>query len=134
MGLLFHPLIVHFPVALWLTSFLFDLLFARTRDPFFALIARYLIGLGVLSAAGAIALGFVDFIPLVAQGVGQAFLNIHSLHSRLAYGSTAIYGAMFLGRWRWRVMPTVVYLGTALVGAVLIAATGWFGSEIRRVM
>ncbi len=134
MGMLFHPLIVHFPVGLWLTSFFFDLLFARTRDRLFALTARYLIGLGVLSAGGAIALGYVDFIPLVAQGVGQAFVDVHRLHSKLAFASTGVYVGVFLARWRWRAMPMALYLGTALAGAVLISATGWFGGEIRRVM
>src|SRR2546428_1481032 len=36
MPLLFHPLVVHFPVALWLTSFLFDLLGLWKKESFFA--------------------------------------------------------------------------------------------------
>ncbi len=134
MRFLLHPLIVHFPVALWLTSFLFDLLFARTRDRFFATTSRYLVGLGVFSAAVAIALGFADLIPLVAGGVGQAFVDLHRIHSRLAYTSTGVYATIFLARWRWRAMPMALYLGMAVVGAVLVSATGWFGGAIRQVM
>ncbi len=134
MRFLLHPLIVHFPVGLWLTSFVFDLLFARTRDRFFAIAARYLIGLGVLAAGGAIVLGFADLIPLVAEGVGQAFVDQHRIHSTLAYVSTAVYSGLFLARWRWHAMPMTLSLGLALIGAVLVSATGWFGGEIRRVM
>lgn len=134
MRVLFHPLVVHFPVALWLTSFVFDLLFMKTRQRFFATASSYLMGLGLLSAGVSIALGFVDYIPLVAEGVGQAFIDRHRTHSYLAYAATITYGGIFLARWRWRVMPPVLYVSTAAVAAVLIALTAWFGGEIRRVM
>lgn len=134
MPFLYHPLVVHFPVALWLTSFLFDLLFALKKESFFATAARYLIGLGVLAAGVAIASGFVDYIPLVREGIGQAFVDRHNVHGLLAYATTALYGGLFAMRWRWRRMPQPLSLGASLVGAVLISATGYLGGEIRRVM
>ncbi len=134
MGFLWHPLVVHFPVALWLTSLLFDFVFFKTRDRFFATTSRYLMGLGVLGAGVAIGLGFVDLTQLVAGGVGQALVDQHQLHSRLAYSSTTVYTALFIARWRWRTMPPVLSVGLAILGAALISATAWFGGEIRRVM
>jgi len=134
MPFLFHPLIVHFPVALWLTSFLFDLLYAGTSQRFFALASRYLIGLGVLGAAAAIIAGFADYLPLVAQGVGQAFVDQHRRHSLLAYLATAVYAGLFLLRWRGRTMARGPYVTLAGVGAILIALTAYLGGEIRRVM
>ncbi len=134
MPVLVHPLVVHFPVALWLTSFVFDVLFAKTRNRFFAMMSAYLVGLGLLSAGASIGLGFADFVPLVAGGVGQAFVNLHRIHSTLAYASTASYATIFLARWRWRGMSTALYVGMGAVAAGLISLTGWFGGEIRRVM
>ena len=134
MRFLFHPMVVHFPVALWLISFVFDLLYAAKRQRFFASVSAYLIGFGLVGAAVSIVLGFVDYIPLVAEGVGQAFVDRHRVHSYVAYGSTAAYTAIFLARWRWRVMPMAVYVGTAGVAAVLIFLTALLGAEIRRVM
>lgn len=134
MRFLFHPQVVHFPVALWLTSFLFDLLYARSGQPFYALASRYLIGLGLLGAGVAIATGFVDYIPLVAEGVGTAFVAQHRVHSVLAYVSTAVYGVIFVVRWRGWVASRRAYVALAAVGAVLIAATGYLGGELRRVM
>jgi len=134
MPFLFHPLVVHFPVALWLTSFLFDLVYAGTSQPFFAVASRYLIGLGILGAAAAIVTGFVDYLPLVAQGVGQAFIDQHRQHSVLAYAATALYAGIFLLRWRGRTMARVPYVTLAAAAAVLIAITGYLGGEIRRVM
>lgn len=121
-------------MALWLTSFLFDLLYARSGQPFYATASRYLIGLGLLGAAVAIGTGFVDYLPLVAEGVGQAFVDQHRTHSLLAYASTALYGLIFVVRWRGRKTSRTAYVGMAVAGAVLIAATGYLGGEIRRVM
>lgn len=134
MRFLYHPGIVHFPVALWLTSFLFDLLYARTKERFFATASSYLIGLGLLGAAAAIVTGFMDFLPLVREGVGQAFINLHRVHSVLAYSTTLVYLGILLTRWRRRPLSTAAYLGPALVGAVLIAIVGYLGGEVRRVM
>jgi len=134
MPFLYHPLVVHFPVALWLVSFLFDVQYARTAERFYATASRYLIGLGLAGAAVAIAAGFADYLPLVAQGVGQAFIARHRVHSVLAYASTLLYAAIFILRWRGRAMTRGIYLAMAAAGAVLIAATGYLGGEIRRVM
>ena len=134
MPFLYHPLVVHFPVALWLTSCLFDLLYARTRERFFAAAAMYLIGLGLLGAAASIIAGFVDYVPLVAEGIGQAFVDRHRVHSLLAYATTVVYAGMFLARWRRQTTPQGLHLAVALAGAALISLTGWFGGEIRRVM
>jgi uncharacterized membrane protein len=134
MQFLWHPLVVHFPVALWLTSLLFDLVFFKTQDRFFATTSRYLMGLGVLGAGVAMGLGFVDLTQLVAGGVGQALVDLHQLHSKLAYVATTGYTALFLARWRWRAMPPVLSVGLAILAAALITATAWFGGEIRRVM
>lgn len=134
MPLLFHPLVVHFPVALWLTSFLFDILGLWRKQPFFAAVSRYLIGLGLLGAAVSIAVGFVDYVSLVASGIGQAFVDQHRVHSTLAYGTTALYAGLFVARWRWARLPSSLSLAASLVGAVLISTTSYLGGEIRRVM
>jgi uncharacterized membrane protein len=133
MPFLWHPLVVHFPVALWLTSFLFDLLYVRTGERFYGLAARYLIGLGLLGASLAVVSGFADYRPLVAQGIGQAFVDRHRLHSLLAYAATVVYLALFLLRWRRRLQGGWL-LTLAAAGAALIAVTGYLGGEIRRVM
>jgi uncharacterized membrane protein len=104
------------------------------KQPFFVAVSRYLLGLGILGAAVSIAVGFVDYVPLVATGIGQAFIDQHRVHSTLAYVTTALYAGLFVARWRWARLPSVLSLGAALVGAVLISVTSYLGGEIRRVM
>ncbi|HEV8354376.1 MAG TPA: DUF2231 domain-containing protein [bacterium] len=134
MHFLYHPMVIHFPIALWTTSFLFDVLYGLTRQSFFSTGSRYLVGVGLLGAAVSIVAGFVDYRPLVAQGVGQAFIDMHRLHSFVAYGTTALYALIFWTRLRWRAMPMAVYVTMGLAGAILITLTGYLGGEVRGVM
>jgi len=130
---LYHPLIVHFPIALWLTSALFDALYLRSGDRFYERASRLLIGLGLLGAVASSILGFVDFRPLVAEGIGQAFVDKHRVHSVLAYGATLIYLVSFLMRRRPTVSRATITV-LMVLGAGLIAATGYIGADVRGVM
>ena len=131
---LFHPASVHFPIALWLTSALFDLLYLRRGDRFHFRAAQVLIGLGLLGAVVAIGLGWVDFLDQVKQDVGQAFINRHNVHQVLAYTSTAVYAGSFLIRWRKAEVSRTWLALLMVVGVALIAVTGYMGGDIRLVM
>ncbi|MBI3998535.1 MAG: hypothetical protein HY355_05835 [Armatimonadetes bacterium] len=131
---LFHPFTVHFPVALWLTSALFDLFYLTSRNQFYARAAQYLIGLGILGALLSIYLGFCDAIPLVQEGVGQAFVDKHALHQKVAYVTTALYSLSFLLRWRRPDLRRAWVGGLMVVGAALSTVTAYLGGDIRLVM
>ena len=132
--MLLHPLAVHFPLALWLTSALFDLLAWRREDPLYRRAAYWLVGLGLLGAALSIALGWVDLLAQESAGVGVALVLKHRLHSEAAYIATLAYG-MNLG-WRWwtsnRLSGTLLTL--SLVGVLLVVLTGYLGGDLRSVM
>jgi len=131
---LWHPLVVHFPIALWLASTFFDVLDRRHADPMFRRMAYWLVGLGLIGAAVSIALGWTDLFAQEAQGVGTALIVKHGYHSWAAYVATATYLANFI--WRWRTDNTAAdrILPLSLLGAVLIALTGWLGGDLRSVM
>lgn len=134
MPFLFHSPVVHFPVALWLTSALFDLLYLLTGDQFHRRAAQFLIGLGLLGAPVAIITGFIDLRPLVAEGIGEAFIARHQTHSTFAYASTFAYLISFAVR---RLRPALDRGTTAVLmaaGATLIGFTGYIGGEVRGTM
>lgn len=134
MPFLFHTFAVHFPIALLLTSAVFDVAYLITRDRFYDRAGRLLIGLGLLGALIAITLGFVDFVALVAADVGKGFVDQHRQHSTFAYAAVATYLVIFVLRWR-RPDLNRALLGIFLVlGAGLIIWTTWLGSHIRKVM
>lgn len=134
MAFLYHPLIVHFPIALWMTAAFFDLLYLARRQELYATIARWLIGLGLLGAAVSIASGWRDLLTQESLGVGTELRRRHVLHSLLAYGSTAVFLVVFLGRWRRRPVPPGWTILLSLIGALVVAAAGYIGAELRKVM
>jgi uncharacterized membrane protein len=132
--MLLHPLAVHFPLALWLTSALFDLLAWRRDDPLYRRAAYWLVGLGLLGAVLSIALGWVDLLAQESAGVGAGLVLRHRLHSAAAYAATLVYGVNFGWRWRTQNRLSATLLTLSLVGALLVTITGYLGGDLRSVM
>ena len=132
--MLLHPLAVHFPLALWLTIALFDLLAWGREDPLYPRAAHWLVGLGLLGAVLSIALGWIDLLAQERAGVGTGLVIRHRLHSVAAYAATAVYGMNLGWRWRTRNRVSATLLALSVTGAVLVAITGYLGGDLRSVM
>lgn len=132
--MLTHPLVVHFPIALWLTATFFDILAWRRSELVFRQSAYWLVGVGLLGAAASIALGWIDLLAAEREGVGTGVLIRHGTHSSVAYVATAAYAGNFAWRWRVHNRPATGLLVLSVLGAVLIAVTAFLGGEIRQVM
>ena len=132
--MLLHPLVIHFPLALWLTSFFFDLLAWRRPDPMFRRVACWLVGLGMFWACVGIAFGWLDLLRLEREGIGTALRLRHELHSQMAYAAMLAYAINLCWRWRNHNEPTLWFLAFSFIAAVLIGATGYLGGELRIVM
>src|SRR5215831_10050403 len=133
--MLIHPLVVHFPVALWLTSFLFDLMAWRRDDVSYRRAAYWLVGLGLLGAVVGIAVGWLDLLAYErGGGTDPKFIRRHWFHSLPAYAATVLYLGNFLLRWKSsnRLSRALVIL--SLLGAILVAAAGYLGGVLREAM
>lgn len=133
MSQLWHPLVVHFPIALWITSALFDLLYLWRGEAFHARAAKVLIGLGLLGALVAVGTGYLDLGRFSPEELGPAFLGLHRTHQAFAVAATLTYAASFAVRLRRTPGRGVVAL-LALTGAVLIGWAAWLGGELRMRM
>ena len=133
--MLIHPLVVHFPLALWMTAAFFDVLGWRRPDrPVFREAAYWLIGLGVLGGLVSIAAGWMDLLNLEAQGVGTGVLTRHWPHSLLAYLATVLFLAVFIWRWRTGNSTPGWALAASVAAAIAVGITGYLGGDIRQVM
>ncbi|MCS7235977.1 MAG: DUF2231 domain-containing protein [Armatimonadota bacterium] len=132
-GYLFHPPVTDFPIALWITALLFDLLYAWRPAELYRSMATWLVALGLVAAPVAIATAFYDVARLQREGVGAAFLARHTAHSLLAYAATGLYAANLILRLkaprahRWT-------LALSALGAGLLVLVGYFGNQVRQVM
>lgn len=149
----FHPMLVHFPIALLLASVLFDLLGVLRRDERFHHAGYFCLVLGVAGAFLAVASGLADasqlqerFARLRAATAGgggfpggaearfQQMLQMVSVHRLLALAVLAV----FLVALVWRVSQKGVltgralggYLLVAVLGAAILVSTAFYGGEL----
>ena len=122
-----HPMLIPLPVAFLSGVLATDILYARTRDRFWARASHALTGAGLLSGVLAAPFGMTDF---VAHGEvrerPEAWL--HGL------GNVAVLG-LAAASYRVRsedperaVVPTGLALSAAIAGLLLV--TGWLGGEL----
>ena len=127
----FHPILVTVPIGAWVASFVFDLASCLSDEPtVFAKGAFWLIGLGLLGAAAAALVGFLD---LFAIPTGTRAFRTGLLHMSLNLIVVALYiGAFLLRRGRLE-QPGGVQTGLIVLSAValgLLTVSGWLGGQL----
>jgi uncharacterized membrane protein len=127
-----HPLLVHFPIALALTSVLFDSLAYALRRPSLHVVGYWNLVLGVIGACLASWTGFVSERGLAGGTVPAALLEAHRHAGLLAL---VIFTVLLLARFTLRRLgrrPAAVpiYLVAALIGGALLARTGQTGNRL----
>jgi uncharacterized membrane protein len=124
-----HPALVAVPIGAWIASLVFDVASHVVRDGrFLAEGSRWLIGLGVLGALAAAAVGFLD---LLAIPTGTRAFRTGLVHMTLNLGVTAAYAAGFVLRGGHPAAP--VPAGPLALSAVALAAlmvSGYLGGEL----
>lgn len=57
-----HPMLVMFPIVLFIGTLVADIVFVTGHDPMWAIASRYLLGIGIVMAALAAVAGLTDFM------------------------------------------------------------------------
>ncbi len=127
----FHPILVTVPIGAWVASFVFDLASRLSDEPVvFAKGALWLIGLGLVGAAAAAMVGFLD---LFAIPTGTRAFRTGLLHMSLNLAVVAIYVAAFLLRRGRLEQPDGVPVGLLVLSAValgVLTVSGWLGGQL----
>ena len=123
-----HPMLVPFPIALLVATFACDLAYWGTRDAFWAVVAMWTLGAGIVTAALAALASLTDFLGNarirainhawhhMLGNVAAVILSIASFWLRMKYGAAAA------------VLPWGLVL--SLVVFLLLLFTGWKGGEL----
>ena len=64
-----HPIFVHYPIALWTTSVLTDVIYYFSRHATLVVISKFLIAAGILGAIAAAIPGLVDWTGITQTAV-----------------------------------------------------------------
>ncbi len=122
-----HPMLIPFPVACFVLTFVSDLAFWRTADDFWASASLWLLGIGLIMAALAAVAGIIDFLgDDQVRNLSDAWLHA---------GGNVIAVLIELYNWYLRyeqgtaaVIPTGLVLSLIVVAILLF--TGWKGWEM----
>ena len=112
-----HPMVVHFPIALLITSVVFDLLATRWRRESFQEAGFYTLLAGLLGAVVAVVTGAMAEEAAEGKGIPESVLEIHEA---LGYATLLFFIGLLALRllMRWgliRKMPAL-YLTMGFIG------------------
>src|SRR4029450_12717202 len=129
----FHPILVTVPIGAWVASFVFDLAPRLSGESgVFAKGAFWLICLGLVGAAAAAMLGFLD---LFAIPTGTRAFRTGLLHMSLNLGVVALYVVALLLRRGRLEQPDERATAMMLLSAValgVLTVSGWLGGRLPR--
>ena len=125
-----HPMLIPFPLALWVTSFVVDILFYFLRHPTLLLVAKFMIAAGYLGAVAAAIPCIIDWLSIKNGDVKKAA----NWHARLNITALVVFAiSLFLRMSSYSELVgrklTIPFL-LSLVGVILITISGWLGGEL----
>lgn len=131
METLLHPMLVHFPIALLMTSVLFDAVGAWLTRESLREAALWGLVLGLLAGVAAFAAGDMAAEAAERAGVPESLIETHE---HLAGATLGVFGALLawrlLLRNRFSPRTQIAYLMVAIVGLGLLSATGHYGGSL----
>ena len=125
-----HPMLIPFPLALWATSFVVDILYYFLRHTTLLVIAKFMIAAGCIGAVAAAIPGIIDWLSIKNGDVKK----VANWHARLNITALVVFAiSLFLRMGRYSEFVgrklTIPFL-LSLVGVILITISGWLGGEL----
>lgn len=127
-----HPMLVVFPVALWVFSLMGDIVVHVSSDEndkvLWFMLSYYTLAGGLAGAVLAAIPGLIDYVSLRAGPVRK----LASLHATINVTVVMLY---LINLWLRTTSPPSVDLGfgLSLTGVALLALSGWIGGEMVHV-
>lgn len=128
-----HPVLVHFPIGLFIISLLFDLIALRTRERSFAQAAYFNLVVATIGSVASVITGILAW----RYAYGAAPLTGDLLY-HLILGVFTMVMLMILLAMRWKqkdrgAPQSGLYFGLALLVFILISITGHLGGNLTHV-
>ena len=126
-----HPMIIPFPIALWVFSLVADVVYLWRGNPVWKdWIAFYALLAGTIMAAVAAVPGLIDWLSLKEPKI----VKIANWHARLNVIALLVFAGSFYLRTTSGAQLTgdshTIPLLLSVLGVVLISISGWLGGEL----
>jgi uncharacterized membrane protein len=120
-----HPMLVVFPIGLWVFSLISDIVFLSGGDARWNDVAFYTMAGGLVGALLAAVPGFFDMFSISDKKVGKIAWN-HMILNLIAVVIFAVDFYLRLGNTSGAIFPIVL----SVAGVLFIAVSGWLGGEM----
>ena len=126
-----HPMIIPFPIGLWVFSLIADLIYLWRGNPAWRdYVAFYALLAGIIGAALAAVFGIIDWLSIKDRAVKK----VADWHARLNVIALLIFAASFYlrttGGLRMLGGSYTVPLLLSVLGVILILISGYLGGEL----
>src|SRR5215204_6572974 len=122
-----HPMLIVFPLGLFITAVVFDVLYLINDEGRWAQTAYYMIAAGVIGGLLAAVPGLVDWLAIPG---GTRAKSLGLWHGAGNVVVTALFAVSWLLRGDEPRSPDALASVLAFVGVALGAVTGWLGGEL----
>jgi uncharacterized membrane protein len=123
-----HPMLIVFPVGLFVVAVICDIIWLITGNPLFPVVAFYDIAAGIIGGALAAIFGFRDYLAIPGGTRAKRIALTHGLGNALVL-------LLFILSWIIRNsilghVPSVLALTFSFVGIIIASMTAWLGGEL----
>ncbi|OGS90081.1 MAG: hypothetical protein A2061_03945 [Gallionellales bacterium GWA2_59_43] len=130
-----HPLLVHFPIALITMSVVFHLAARQMgsqpyRTSHFSVLAHSTLWLGALTALPTAIFGWLASNTVDHSEAAHAAMMLHRSWALATLFALAILAGWDAWRHKVDALPTRTFAGAVILAWVLIASTAWHGAEL----
>jgi uncharacterized membrane protein len=122
-----HQVLVVFPLGLFATAVLFDIIRLVTQSGIWSTVSFYMIGAGIIGGLAAAIFGLVDWLAIPPNTRAKRIGRLHGLGNLVVL---VLFALSWYLRQSAPETPDVAALALSILGALLSFVTGWLGGEL----
>lgn len=129
-----HPILVVFPIALFILSFIFDIVHYWTDNGLWATISFWNMVAGIVGALAAAVPGLIDYLKLDMSSDARQTATVHMVMNLMLVGLYVVnailrYDAVDTAVVQAAAVPTLPFI-LSIFGVVLLSISGWLGGQL----
>lgn len=122
-----HPMLIVFPLGLFVTAVIFDIITLSTSDGKWSTMAWYMIAAGIIGGLLAAVFGLIDWLGIPSNTRAKA---IGLWHGGLNVLVVLLFAVSWILRRPELASPNSLALAFSFAAVIIALVAGWFGGEL----